>query len=68
MMDKLDKINITLKQSGEARERLTSVYRKLDFKDLKEFATAEELTALHTAIEALGAINERLYNEIEFNN
>lgn len=67
-MDRLDKLNITLKQAGEAREGLEGTARKLGFKDLKEFATAEELEALNKAIEALGAITERLHNEIEFNN
>lgn len=67
-MDRLDKINITLKQAGEARESLKGTARKLGFKDLKEFATAEELEAIERAIEALGAINERLHNEIVFNN
>lgn len=67
-MDRLDKINITLKQAGEARDSLKGTARKLGFKELKEFATAEELEALNKAIEALGAINERLHNEIVFNN
>lgn len=67
-MDRLDKLNITLKQAGEARESLKGTARKLGFKDLKEFATAEELETLNKAIEALGAINERLHNEIVFNN
>lgn len=34
-MDRLDKLNITLKQAGEARESLKGTARKLGFKDLK---------------------------------
>lgn len=68
MKTRLEKLEITLNRGVEAKDSLTNVASKLGFKDLKEFTTAEELKALEGAIEALRAINDRLHNEIVFNN
>lgn len=68
MKTRLEKLEITLNRGVEAKDSLANVASKLGFKDLKEFTTAEELKALEGAIEALRAINDRLHNEIVFNN